>query len=266
MWLLTLRSGLGWNSKQDAERVRLGRMARHDLPQAIDEILRLSEENKLDCLGFSMGGMLLYAALGQSVPQSKINKAVIIGSPILIAPATPLMRWASLLPRFAFPHFRLRWLSVAVAFVVGVWRSPLHKVVCNPDNIEPYVMQRALGNLVADIPAQLNSEFLDIALSDSRELIVDGQNALGNLRGLEVPVLFIAGSADRVAPARSIRPAFEAWGQDTDCKKQWLLLGGRNADYGHGDLAIGKDAPQDIYEPIARFLNPEQRSRRDSNS
>jgi predicted alpha/beta-fold hydrolase len=67
VWLLTLRSGMGLPRKQWPH-IRFSRMVRHDLPEAIAEVLRRTGQSQLDYLGFSMGGMLAYAALGRTVP------------------------------------------------------------------------------------------------------------------------------------------------------------------------------------------------------
>ena len=75
---------------------------------------------------------------------------------------------------------------------------------------------------------------------------------------VKVPVLFMAGAADRMAPPAAVRAAFEAWGtQSRDVNKRFVLLGrehGARGDYGHGDLAIGRHVHDEVFEPIAAFL------------
>ncbi|MCO4760576.1 MAG: lipase, partial [Myxococcales bacterium] len=65
VWLLTLRTGQP-NATFDAP-MDFGSMAKYDLPTAVDAVLARANAQSLDYIGFSMGGMLLYAALGRSV-------------------------------------------------------------------------------------------------------------------------------------------------------------------------------------------------------
>lgn len=87
-----------------------------------------------------------------------------------------------------------------------------------------------------------------------------------------MPAVFFAGVADRLAPPESVRAAFEAWGAKTGADKCFVLLGrehGAHGDYGHGDLAVGQHAREDLFEPIGAFLSdppgyPAQGERRGS--
>ena len=56
-----------------------------------------------------------------------------------------------------------------------------------------------------------------------------------------------------------MRAAFDAWGRKHEhVEKTFVLLAieaGASADYGHGDLAIGRNARGEIFEPVERFLS-----------
>src|SRR6185295_5135708 len=66
VWLVTLRSGLERLARAQQRKVRFRAMVEHDLPLAIDTVLAKTGQRALDYVGFSMGGMLLYAALGNT--------------------------------------------------------------------------------------------------------------------------------------------------------------------------------------------------------
>jgi hypothetical protein len=55
-----------------------------------------------------------------------------------------------------------------------------------------------------------------------------------------------------------VRAAYDAWGSQTAAvSKQFVVLGaahGSEADYGHGDLAVGRHAKRDLFLPIDAFL------------
>lgn len=252
VWLLTLRSGRarGWSERQKA---RFAAMVRHDLPLAVETVLARTGQRRLDYVGFSMGGMLLYAALGRSVPPARVRRAVFVGSPGRVAPS----RLLRLVPRALVPGLPFRFLARVVAFAAEWLSTPLHHAVANPRNFAPGMMRLILVNVVEDVPAALNRDFLAWAKGDG-EIRVDGERALDGLASVGIPALFIAGSADRVAPVGAVRRAFEAWGHDRPGTPKRLIElgqgGGARADYGHGDLAVGAYAADELFAPIARFL------------
>ncbi|MGK3997218.1 esterase/lipase family protein [Sorangium sp. So ce1024] len=257
VWLLTLRSGR-LLTRLERRSVRFSAMVRYDLPCAFEAILKRTGARALDYVGFSMGGMLLYAALGRTVPEQLVRRVVIVGSPGRLAASARLMRF---LPGRLLPGVPLRLMARSVAFASEWLPTPIHHAVANPRNVPPGVTRIALVNCIEDIPAALNADFAAWMASDG-EIRVDGERVLDGLASVSAPALFIAGSADRIAPVSSVRAAFDAWGRDhPETPKRFLVLGrdfGAREDYGHGDLAVGAYTGAELFEPIARFLGPEQ--------
>ncbi|WP_437814582.1 alpha/beta fold hydrolase [Sorangium sp. So ce1078] len=257
VWLLTLRSGR-LLTRLERRSVRFSAMVRYDLPCAFDAILKRTGAGSLDYVGFSMGGMLLYAALGRSVPEDRVRRVVIVGSPGRFTTPARLMRF---LPGRLLPGVPLRFMARSVAFASEWLPTPIHHAVANPRNVPPGVTRLALVNCIEDIPAALNADFAAWMASDG-EIRVDGERVLDGLASVAAPALFIAGSADRIAPVSSVRAAFDAWGRDhPETPKRFLVLGrdfGAREDYGHGDLAVGAYTGVELFEPIARFLGPDR--------
>ena len=257
VWLLNLRSGLGGWTRAEAARVRFAAMVDQDLPIGVRAVLDRTGAAALDYVGFSMGGMLLYAALGRTVPEESVRRAVIVGSPARItAPAIflPLLRRV---PRWLVPASRYKHLAHLFAFMIEWIRTPIHALFYNPRNVSAGLARLSLVNMVEDIPAPLNADFLEWAVGGG-DVRVGGLRAVDGLMKIGVPALFFAGAADRMAPPAAVRAAFDAWGSERSAvDKQLVVLGratGFEADYGHGDLAMGAGVVKDLFEPITRFL------------
>jgi pimeloyl-ACP methyl ester carboxylesterase len=262
VWLLTLRSGLARRTFADVRRTRFEAMVKQDLPLAIREVLARTQAKQLDYVGFSMGGMLLYAAIGTTVPVESFHKVAIIGSPAIVRSPLPLPlpRIVGRIPAQLFPTVRLRWAARAGAFAASRMRTFAHHWVFNPDNVGKGVTGSALVNVIEDVPGPLNLDFATWASSVDGRITFEGRPVLERLGDLTVPVVFFAGSADRLAPPAAVRAAFEHWGENTSVDKRFVLLSretGAKADYGHGDLAVGSHAKEEVFEPLAAFLEGE---------
>lgn len=260
VWLLTLRSGRPPRSFADRRRIRFDAMATEDLPVAVRGVLDRTGASALDYVGFSMGGMLLYAALGRSVPEAWIRRAVIVGSPGRVWLSRPMRAVLRILPRSLVPTLRFRFLARAFAFASEWFVTPFHGVGANPKNLARGTTRAAMMNLVEDIPGALSGDFAAFALAGG-ELRVGGKPVLPGLAQVSVPVLFLAGTADRLAPIAAVRKAHDAWAAERPATpKRFSIVGrahGHREDYGHGDLAIGKHVVEEIFPMIAAFLGPD---------
>lgn len=251
VWLLTLRSGLprGIPSRL----VRFAAMVQHDVPQAVAEVRRRTGADAIDYVGFSMGGMLLYAAIGASLPSTDVRKVGIIGSPARVV-LPQLVKWVDRLPDFLIPGARYTSTARFWAFAVGwIPTTPLHYLVFNPSNVERHAAGRALMTLVEDVPRGLQLDFLAFARNGG-DVRTSGVSVMDSLANIRNPVLFLAGAGDVLGAPATLVPAFDAWGSPD---KQMHVLGrntGTEHDYGHGDLAIGRHVERDVFARIEEFL------------
>lgn len=259
VWVVTLRSGLR-RRLFSRFRMRFEDMARNDVPLAVRAVLDRTGASQLDYAGFSMGGMLLYAALGRGIEEAFIRRAVFVGSPGRIIAPLRVPHWFRRIPAWIVPTLRLRWPAVFFAFMSEWFPTILHRVILNPANMSPGMTRLALANCIENVPAELHADFLHWAGGDGA-ITVGSQPLLDRVRSARVPALFVAGAADHIAPAQAVRHAFDAWGSECpSVPKRFLLLGhdvGVARAYGHGDLAMGDRIAADLFDQVARFLGPD---------
>jgi polyhydroxyalkanoate synthase len=159
------------------------------------------------------------------------------------------------------PHLPLRLGARAFAFLSEWFATPIHRLVSNPRNVAKGMTRLALVDVIEDMPAALNADFLR-AMTHEGVLRAFGEPITSKLHALTAPALFVAGSDDKLAPPEAVRHAFELWGRDArDTVKRFVILGreyGSKEDYGHGDLAVGANVGVELFPPIAQFLGPEQ--------
>ena len=260
VWLLTLRSALGSPSVFGDQRRTFRAMCAHDLPAAVRHVLAQTDSAQLDVCGFSMGGMVLFAALERTLPQSCVRRVVILGSPGRVRPLGAL-KFARWLPRRLTPTLPIRALSGSFAFAFGALPTLFKRFFYNPDNVSPQVAQSCMIDLFEDLPGPLGADFVRWAYNGG-QLDVGGRPVLAQMGALRIPVHFFAGSADLIAPPDTVRAAFDAWGsQSPELEKEFTLLctrHGARGDYGHGCLAFGRHAVEEVYEPVRRFLAVEE--------
>jgi len=257
VWLLTLRCAredLSFSEERDAT---FEVMARHDLRRGIEEVCARTGAERVDYIGFSMGGMLIYAAAGTTIGDDRLRRVVVIGSPARVQPPlATLSTLARFVPGWIVPTLRLRMVSNFLAFGADLIHTPIHRWIYNPENVEKGVAGYALVNGFVNIPSGLAAELVRFSKDEGR-VSFDGASVLPTLRHMAAPALFVAGAGDRIAPPETVRLAFEHWGADVQTRKSIQVIGldsGAAADYGHGDLAIGRFADQDVFEPVLTFL------------
>ncbi len=246
-WVLELRghglAGSPVGSSFDVE-------ATHDVTAALRAVCSTGAEQVL-WVGHSRGGLLAYAHLGR-FPSAPIRALVALGSPLSWDTSVGLKAFVSL----AQPFLNLDVVPVGTfaksLAPVGLPPNPVGKYLARAENMEPDVIRRAVAHVSADVPGGVARQFARWVTTGAFDGN-DGFDYRKALAAVKVPVLAFAGAADLLATPADVHRAAGLVGGLVEC-----VTAGRSSgfgdDYGHGDLALGRHAPDEVVPRIAAFL------------
>ena len=235
-----------------------GDYAERDLPAAIALVLEQTGADQIHGMGHSMGGMLLYAFGTRRPPQ--LRSIATVGAPFIrelhLGPREMrLLRIATqLAPGGLSDRVRrvpMRRLMGAAGRFIPLSSKLVDGLLLNADNTEPAVMGRMAREGIDDVPLQLIAELTAqmTAPSDAGPYAYESE-----LHRIDVPVLALGGSHDRIAPPPSVEAAVDRLASHD---VRYRLMGQRHGDqcdYGHIDLLVGRHAPEEVFPQILDFL------------
>jgi pimeloyl-ACP methyl ester carboxylesterase len=254
-WLLDLR-GRGGSAKPPAGRgaydYDFEDHARYDAKAAIELVRRETGAPKVAWIGHSMGGMTAYG-YAEIHGDEALQAVVVCGSPVdwssrpILAPVAGLAR----LQRLPALYYVL---AARIASPLAGYYNPfLARLIINAENVTPRVMRIGLARGLANIarrPLHQLAHWIRTGELQGRE----GRIFFRDLGKITVPWFAIGGAADHLVPPENVRVALDRLGSR---EKRWLLAGkasGHAHDYGHIDLLLGSRCREEIYTPIAEFL------------
>jgi pimeloyl-ACP methyl ester carboxylesterase len=231
-------------------------LGQHDLPALLDHVRRQTGHDRPHVVVHSMGGMVLAVHLAAHPDDPGIASAVVVGSPLDFSDPDPVLEaalglsglfWTRTLPTRTGARFLARRER-------GVL-SGLRDFLYAPENMAPDAARMLLRRVVSPLA---RGEFRQLARSrrhDGAFVSADGDldyaSALG---GVRIPMLFLAGRADRIVHPDRVRAYYEAVGSEVRAFHVLSRAAGDHADYGHLDLGAGDHAAQDVYPRIAGWL------------
>ncbi len=258
VWLLELRGGRDCTApKGDPPSWSFDAYVDHDLPAAVRFIQRHTGHERLDWVGHSLGGTLLYAFLSGPFGEA-IRRAVTLAAPCRFGVLTHLQTMARLWkpdwptvdqgPMYAFAGAFLEHLLPCDPKLLP---APV-RMLFHPRNVEGWVVKKASEHLPTAISGPLMAQ-LGGWVQSGAFTGLDGRDYWAGLRAVEVPVRVLVGEADEFTPAESVVPVLEQLAGDGDAH----VIGtshGYPRSYGHGDLIFGIDSPRLVYPLVSQWL------------
>lgn len=231
-----------------------------DVPAVLQYVVRATGSERVQWVGHSMGGKLAYALGGGPFEGLLAGGIVAVGSPSSYSHQTYL-RLVARLGAILARRSRLpqRWITRMGSPFLGYLDPPYSELVISPKSMDGTMIRRMQANAFEDISAGVARQFDDWVSNDtfrSLDRKVDYKDAMA---AMSVPVLLIGGSADRMAPPACMEVALERLGSQD---KTLVVLGkkwGSKVEYGHGDLLLGRAAPEEVYPVIGDWLDSRAR-------
>lgn len=120
--------------------------------------------------------------------------------------------------------------------------------------MEGSLVRRFNAHAFEDISRGVALQFEDWVRGDHFRSLDGTRNYQDAMRRFTAPVLLVGGASDMLAPPGCMRKAFARLGS---ADKTLFIFGradGRAADYGHGDLLLGRAAPAEVFPAVDAWL------------
>jgi predicted alpha/beta hydrolase len=226
-----------------------------DLPAALRTVCELTGAEQVHGFGHSMGGMLYYALGVRRV--AELRSITTVGTPLLadsnlaVREQKLLQLAVSLAPATSQRRVPLRQLLGAAGRFIRITARLADGLLLNVDNCDTQVLGVFAREGINDVPVKLMREMTEQIAGKAD----DGPFAYeSRLDRVEVPVFAMGGSVDRIAPAASVRALVSRLrGPDVRYREMGKAFGD-GADYGHGDLLVGRNAREEVFPQLLDYL------------
>ena len=234
--------------------------ARYDVPAVLDYIERQTGATRVNWIGHSLGGMLMYAHLEESPRPERIGTFVAMGAPACVAesPYRTQMLRANRGIRMLLRALSTGRIARPLAIARPGWLARVDRFYYTAGNVERETINRFYGSTLED-PGPGALDQLGRYLATGRLASADGRrDYYAGLGSIRTPTLFVAGDGDILADLYSMWKTYEELGSPDKTFLRFGVKEGHVADYGHCDLVWSQHAPDEIFPAIRRWLDARQ--------
>jgi pimeloyl-ACP methyl ester carboxylesterase len=227
----------------------------HDLPTAVNFILKKTGHSKLHWIGHSLGGVLVYPFI-KTQSASSIKSMVTVAAPMTIGISPSYWKWTSKIDPLLkiIPFMPYRTLAQLIKLKPEWARQAGTLNLFSKENMDAETLklgaQFAVDHVSSGVVRQVHDWIRNrnFTSSDGKiDYTVEPEN-------MKLPLLMLTGIHDPFTPIEEVRKVFDKIGSK---KKRWIVFGkahGFISDYGHIDLIIGTHAAQEVFPIISDWL------------
>jgi poly(3-hydroxyalkanoate) synthetase len=244
--------------KNKYNQVNFDKFVKYDVDRAIKFVLENSGKSKVNWIGHSMGGMVVYARIG-TLGEERIANLVTLGSPFLFPFTTKKVKF---LNNF---NFAVTFLPSVPANTVSNFESKTGiriftnelflDLFYNKDNLSTEQERRLFQHGSSNESTEVFRQFSGAVKTGEFKSIDESVNYTANLKNIQTPSLIIAGRRDHLGTPSIVRHVYE---NISSKDKSFLILSkteNHSDDYGHVDLVNGKGILSDTNPNIIYWLN-----------
>jgi pimeloyl-ACP methyl ester carboxylesterase len=234
-------------------------LVRYDVPAVLDYVQATTGSDRVNWVGHSLGGMLLFPYLELSPDANRIANFVGMGSTIIQAtvPQRDMLR--------ANRSLRVLGRMVSTGRMgrpLMYFRFPglerIDQFYYTSANVDKETISRFYGYTLEDPGASALKQF-DPYLKFGHFLSADRRIDYSMLLGtILTPTLLVAGEGDSMSDMPSTIMTYEALGSPDKTLMKFGKRDGHVADYGHCDLVWSRYAPREIFPPLIAWLDQHQ--------
>ncbi|HQN00418.1 MAG TPA: alpha/beta fold hydrolase [Candidatus Hydrogenedentes bacterium] len=253
-WTLDLRGSRSSIApfKHSRDEVRMEDFFMEDLPAVIQHIQKTTSSSKVHWIGHSMGGMLLYAFV-QKHGGASLASGIALGAPIDFADAagnvpTGLVAFGGKHPRLAGNIIRGA-IPLLKALRIGQSVFPV-----NMHNIPGTMRAAHFVNMIEDPLPGLMRQVRTWIMKKEYTLLDGSMDVSQGLSDFSAPLLAFYAAVD---PFINAPRAMEFFATIKRKDKRAVVCSreqGFAEDYNHCDLAFGREAAVEIFEPVHKWL------------
>ncbi|HOX44931.1 MAG TPA: alpha/beta fold hydrolase [Myxococcota bacterium] len=228
-----------------------------DLPVVMELVARETGQ-PVHWVGHSMGGML---GLAWAVRhgEEQLRSLSLFGTPLAFARGQlGLQAWSLVvqLQRFLPTLDQEAWGRRLVPVVRRIPRAlrPFLRFLANPDNVDLETTADIFGHLVTNEAPALILQFADWVRAGEFRTADRSFSFTQHLARVHRPVLMVCGREDLMAPLQASARHLPRLGSQDVQRIVLSRANGFSADYGHGDLIIGRNAPVEVYPIVLAWL------------
>ena len=229
--------------------------AKYDVDAVITYVLKETNKDRVNWIGHSMGGMVIYARAG-SMGENRIANLVTLGSPFsfpfkpkkldvlnLLQPILnifPTVPVGSLAGFSSYTPFDFYYFMSLYYYPENMDKEQVRRLTrLGANNESPKVFQQFSNGM-----GKWNFESMDGKMKYT-----------DNISNIQMPVLLIAGRRDLLGSPYIVRHVYEKIGSKDKTFMMISRADGHTEDYGHVDLVAGKGIVKDVVPGILSWMN-----------
>jgi pimeloyl-ACP methyl ester carboxylesterase len=234
-------------------------LVKYDVPAVLEYVKHETGHDRVNWVGHSLGGMLVFPYLELAAHPERIATFVGMGSTIIQAdvPQSDMLqanRGLRILSLFASPGR----LGRPLAFFRVPGMDRIDRFYYSNENVDRLTVSRFYGYTLEDTgPGALRQ--LAPYLEYGHMLSADGKiDYSARLSEVTNPTLLVAGDGDIMSDVRSTELTLAGLGSPDKQIMRFGKSNGNVADYGHCDLVWSRHAPKEIFPPLIDWLDQRQ--------